>query len=65
MIFLESIPGIPELAQGVPVSARIPAIILVILIAYVAFRLYRHKNRHLREVLCAFEQNPDESLSSL
>jgi hypothetical protein len=38
---METVARIPVMAAEVLVSARIPAIILVILIAYVVFRLYR------------------------
>lgn len=40
---LESIARIPEIVAGVSDSARISAIALLILIIYVAFRLYRER----------------------
>lgn len=41
MRFPETFTGIPELVEGMPVSARISAIVLALLIVIVALRLYR------------------------
>jgi len=49
MRFPETFTGIPELVDGMPVSARISAIILSLLIVMVALRLYRDRGQQPEE----------------
>lgn len=49
MRFPETFTGIPELVDGMPVSARLSAIILSLLIVMVALRLYRDRGQQPEE----------------
>lgn len=50
MRFPETVSGIPDIVAGMPVSARVSAIVLALLIVYVGLRLYRDNGIRLTEV---------------